>query len=137
MKIDLDYLKQLLEAFEASETPYIYLSDVVKTTPIRFDDALIFHMDILSDKGLICQQNGDTDFGFRMGLNGHVMRNIVPLRLTAEGHEFLTALKDKEVWTALKNNFKEASIGTLAEAGKSLLKAFTKKKVQDLTGLEF
>lgn len=136
MKVDLDYLKQLLEAFEASEKPYVSLDDIFEKTSLRFDDALIFHLQILNDKSLICQQDGTPGFGVFYTMCGGATYAGVPLRLTAEGHEFLDALKNKEVWKTLKENFKEDSIGTLKEVSKSLLMGFIKKKAHDVIGVD-
>lgn len=52
----------------------------------------------------------------------------VPLRLTASGHDFLEAIRNKEVWATLKSGFKDASIGTLVTVSKKLLnRALTKQ----------
>ncbi len=52
----------------------------------------------------------------------------VPLRLTASGHDFLEAIRNKEVWATLKSGFKDASIGTLVTVSKELLnRALTKQ----------
>ncbi len=41
-------------------------------------------------------------------------------KLTAEGHDFLEAIRNKEVWSTLKTGFKDASIRTLVTVSKEL-----------------
>jgi ABC-type sulfate transport system permease component len=57
---------------------------------------------------------------------------VLPLRLTARGHEFIEALRNKEVWVTIKRSFKEASISTLWNVSQKLIEAYTKKKIEAL-----
>lgn len=61
---------------------------------------------------------------------------VVPLRLTAFGHEFLEALRNSQVWGTIKSEFKDASIGTLWRVSKDLLEAYTKRKISSLLGTD-
>jgi hypothetical protein len=54
------------------------------------------------------------------------MWSVIPLRLTAQGHEFLEALHNSKVWGMIKTKFKDASLGTLALAAKLALEEGTK-----------
>jgi hypothetical protein len=56
----------------------------------------------------------------------------IPLRLTAQGHQFIEALRNKEVWATLKRDFKDASVNTLWDVSKKLLEGYTKKKIEAL-----
>ncbi|KDX77915.1 hypothetical protein AB63_4039 [Escherichia coli 2-222-05_S1_C3] len=60
----------------------------------------------------------------------------VPLRLTARGHDFIADLRQKEVWQAIKTNFKDEGISTLMSVSKSLAKGFARKKIKDITGID-
>nr|WP_249941517.1 DUF2513 domain-containing protein [Escherichia coli] len=60
----------------------------------------------------------------------------VPLRLTARGHDFIADLRQKDVWQAIKTNFKDEGISTLMSVSKSLAKGFAKKKIKDITGID-
>ena len=135
MKIDHDYLKGLLEAFEASPDP---VTDILslKDAGYDYDDRqFIFHMGILEDKCLVQRDDGDAGFGMVRGIDGHTSWAVLPLRLTANGHEFIEALRNKQVWATIKRDFKEAGIDTLWQVSKDLLEGYTKKKIVALTGV--
>lgn len=61
---------------------------------------------------------------------------VAPLRLTAEGHDFIEDLKKKEVWEAVKSNFKEEGLSSLVTVTRSLAEGFAKKKIRDITGID-
>lgn len=121
MKIDLDYLKGLLEAFQAAPKPTTNIQELRERGFDHENDRFWFHMKILEDKGLIKNEKG-FGLGYSQGINGDVMVSVVPLRLTADGHDFLEALRNKTVWAKIKSNFQEVSIDTLVEIAKELLK---------------
>jgi len=86
---------------------------------------------ILEDQKLVKSATGN-GLGFRIGASGDVHWSVVPLRLTAFGHEFLEALRNNEVWNTIKAEFKDASIGTLWRVSKELLEGYARKKVTSL-----
>ncbi|MDP2607735.1 MULTISPECIES: DUF2513 domain-containing protein [unclassified Oceanobacter] len=133
MKIDQEYLKGLLEAFEASNTP---TTDIKKLEHAGFsyqEDKFIFHLSILADQNFVEREQGH-GLGYLKGADGNISWSEVPLRLTAAGHEFLEALRNSEVWDTIKSEFKDASIGTLCRVSKDLFEGYTKKKVTSLLG---
>jgi hypothetical protein len=135
MKVDQEYLKGLLEAFEAAESP---TTNILELKEKGFDygkNEFIFHLQVLSDQSFIEMENG-SGLGFHKGADGNVSWSVAPLRLTAQGHDFISALRNKEVWNTLKSEFKDASIGTLWSVSKQLLEGYTKKKVMALIGAE-
>ncbi|RAP58134.1 DUF2513 domain-containing protein [Oleiagrimonas sp. MCCC 1A03011] len=135
MKIDHDYLKGLLEAFEASPDPITDINSL-RASGYDYDNRqFIFHMGILEDKCLVQRDDGDAGFGMVRGIDGHISWSVLPLRLTANGHEFIEALRNKQVWATIKKDFKEASIETLWQVSKDLLEGYTKKKIATLTGV--
>src|SRR5664279_4892716 len=89
MKIDHDYLKKLLEACQASEKPSFNIEDL-KAAGLDYNDAKFeFHRAILDDKGFIQQDDGDPGFGLTKSIDGFLSWAVLPLRLTASGHDFL------------------------------------------------
>ncbi|NLU14783.1 MAG: DUF2513 domain-containing protein [Serratia liquefaciens] len=129
MKIDHDYLKGLLEAFEASNHPQ---TDITELNELGFDcrtDDFVFHMRLLEDRGLMSRSDGRSGFGMVETLDGQFHWAVMPLRLTASGHDFIEALRNKEVWSALKSGFKDASMGTLVTVSKQLLDRALKKQL--------
>ena len=132
MKIEHDYLKALLEAFESSEIPTTDIKELDRAGVLVDEDKFIFHMQILDDKGLITRNDGDPGFGLYRSADGINSWAVVPLRLTANGHEFIEAIKNKEVWSVIKKEFKDASIDTLWKVSKDLLEGYLQKKIQGL-----
>ncbi|HEY2034436.1 MAG TPA: DUF2513 domain-containing protein [Rhizomicrobium sp.] len=132
MKIDQEYLKNLLEACQASEKPTFDIEDL-KAAGFDYNDKQFeFHMAILTDQGFIAQDDGDSGFGLTKSLDGFLSWSVLPLRLTASGHQFVEALSNEEVWAAIKRGFKDASITTLKTVSLKLLDAYAKKKIDDL-----
>lgn len=132
MKIDQDYLKGLLEAFEASDSPD---TDIDRLHEQGFDcetDAFVFHMRLLEDRGLITRTDGESGFGVIESLDGMVHWAVLPLRLTALGHDFLDALRNQEVWSTLKTGFKDASMGTLMTVSKELFNRALSKQLDKI-----
>jgi repressor of nif and glnA expression len=135
MKIDQEYLKEMLEAFQSAENPTTDIQELEQKGLKYLENAFIFHLQILADQGFVQREQGD-GLGYRKGAQGDVLWSVVPLRLTAQGHEFIEALKHSEVWDTIKSEFQDASIGTLWKVSKGLLEGYTKKKVEALIGSE-
>ncbi len=135
MKIDQEYLKKLLEAFEAAEGPVTDIRALQDAGLDYEDDAFVFHFELLNDQSLIAREDGKRGFGFTRGLSGHSSWVVTPLRLTAAGHEFLEALRDKEVWSTLKTSFKDASLATMVKVATTVLEAVVKTKVNKAMGI--
>lgn len=140
MRIDQQYLKDLLIAFEDTDGPDTMLDDLSKSGFQNDDANFIFHMRLLHDNGLIVRVDGKAGFGHEMSLNlGEGVSYYwldTPLRLTARGHDFIADLRQQEVWQTIKTNFKDEGISTLMGLSKSLAMGFAKKKVKELTDLD-
>ena len=134
MKIDLDYLKGLLEAFEASSEPTTDIEQL-KDAGFDYNDKLfIFHMRILADRNLVEQPDGEFGFGAILGVDGQISWSVLPLRLTSAGHEFVAALRNKEVWATINTNLKDGRINTLLDISKKLMEAYTTRKLEQILG---
>ena len=136
MKIDHEYLKGLLIAFEDSPTPD---TDVMELKERGYDfeaPKFIFHMRLLDDQSLIQRTDGEPGFGFSQYFSGTTYYSVTPLRLTSKGHDFISELRQKEVWNTVKTNFKDAGITTLIEISKQLAQGFAKQKIKSITGID-
>ncbi|MFW1382934.1 DUF2513 domain-containing protein [Vibrio parahaemolyticus] len=133
MKIDKEYLKELLEAFESAERPTTNITELEAKGFHYDDDKFVLHTDILIDKGYI-QSFGikSRGVGYTLMGNGERSWSVVPLRLTAYGHDFIESLNEPNVWDEIQSNFKEASFDTMVSVAKDLAKGFAKKKVKSL-----
>jgi hypothetical protein len=134
MKIDHDYLKKLLETCQGSSTPTFNIEYLVDHGIDYHDFQFEFHMKLLDDQGFIEQDDGDSGFGLYKSLDGMASWAVLPLRLTATGHQFAEGLANKEVWAAIKTGFKDASLSTLKRIVPQLIDAYAKKKIDNLIG---
>ncbi|HDG1704604.1 TPA: DUF2513 domain-containing protein [Kluyvera ascorbata] len=132
MKIDQEYLKGLLEAFEASDTPDTDINELNERGFNCETDEFLFHMRLLEDRQLITRTDGRDGFGAVESLDGMVHWAVMPLRLTAIGHDFLDALRNQEVWATLKTGFKDASMGTLMTVSKELFNRALAKQLDKI-----
>ncbi|HGK7507613.1 TPA: DUF2513 domain-containing protein [Kluyvera cryocrescens] len=132
MKIDQEYLKGLLEAFEASDTPDTDINELNERGFNCETDEFLFHMRLLEDRQLITRTDGRDGFGAVESLDGMVHWAVMPLRLTAIGHDFLDALRNQEVWSTLKTGFKDASMGTLMTVSKELFNRALAKQLDKI-----
>jgi hypothetical protein len=134
MKIDQDYLKDILSTFEDADTAAIELSCFQPLMDLDMEK-FIFHIKILEDQYFVESRDGNDDLGFIYTLDGSVHWANNHLRLTASGHEFIEALKNEQVWETIKTNFKDSSAETLWSVSKQLLEGYAKKKVETLLGI--
>ena len=132
MNIDQDYLKKLLEACQASDKPTFDIAGL-KEAGFNYNHSQFeFHMSILNDRGLIERDDGDPGFGLYKGADGFLSWSVLPLRLTASGHEFIEALSNTQVWAAIKHSFRNASLATLQTASQELLAGLTYNTVNNI-----
>ncbi len=131
MKIDQEYLKRLLEAFEAADKPTTDIDELKDRGFDHDDDKFIFHFQLLADQDLIRPEDGNS-LGYVKSADGIVSWATIPLRLTAKGHEFIEALRNSEVWATIKSNFKDASLGSLLNISKELLDGYVKRKISSI-----
>ena len=128
MKIDQEYLREILNAFIESPRSFVWVADIVDKG-IEIDDKFLFHIQILEDQHFVECLDKKSEIGYEITLGGHFEWKSRPLRLTASGHEFTEAINRPEIWEILKVEFKDASLSTLKSTATSLLVAFAKKQV--------
>lgn len=133
MTPDQDYLKKLLETCEAAPAPIFDISELQAAGfDYESDPQFVFHMNILNDLGLIERDDREPGFGLERGVDGYMSWGALPLRLTAQGHQFIGALRNKEVWAAIKRDFKDVSVNTLLDVSKKLLEGYIRRKIEGL-----
>lgn len=130
MQIDYDYLKQLLEAFAGAPGPTTDIHELQERgIPIN-DPQFLFHMEILQDKGLIGQPDGSRGIGVVRSVDGFVSWGAIPLRLTADGHEFLDGMRNENAMAVVKRDFKAAGIDTVKTVFRTILDESAKVAVR-------
>lgn len=125
MKIDIDYLKTILDKFVESENQYIETSIF---NEFLEDENFLFHWDILLDKGLIVNSKGELGKFYEINLSNDKSYWYTKIRLNAYGYDFYQALKDQEFRNKIKNGLTDVSIDTLLSLGKK----YIDKKVDTL-----
>ncbi len=128
MKIDQEYLREILNAFIESPRSFVWVADILDKG-IEIDDKFLFHIQILEDQHFVECLDKKSEIGYEITLDGQFEWKSRPLRLTASGHEFTEAINRPEIWEILKAEFKDASLSTLKSTAASLLLAFAKKQV--------
>ncbi|BCI77694.1 DUF2513 domain-containing protein [Vibrio cholerae] len=144
MKIDLDYLSKILKVFLDSANAHVNVNDISsagiavqsETENNKLDEQFLFHFQILVENRLISNRELVTGslqpLGINFGAAGHVTLNVADLRLTQCGHDFASALNNKEVLQKLKSELKDAPFKTVFEGSQKLLQHFFKKKLDSL-----
>ncbi|MEI8609347.1 DUF2513 domain-containing protein [Enterovibrio sp. Hal110] len=112
MRIDIEYIKKILDAVQNHDKPDFTINlDEIKPLWVNNEklDKLVFHMEIMEDQGLIESSTNISGIGFqRMGGRGGFSVSIIPLRLTARGHQFASDLSKPGVIEKLTTTFKDA-----------------------------
>lgn len=128
MKIDQDYLKDILNTFLESPRSFVWVADIMDKG-IAMDDKFLFHMQILEDQHFIECLDKTSQLGYEITLGGAFKWQSRPLRLTASGHEFVEAINRSEIWDIIRQEFKDSSLSTLKSAASTLLMALAKKQL--------
>lgn len=117
MKIDIEYLKKILDKFLESDTQYINTSvfeDFLE------DEKFLFHWDILLDKKVIVNSQGDLG-KFYSRTTTDINYWDIKVRLNDNGYNFYEAIKDNKFRNKIKKDFKNISIETLGLVAKKFL----------------
>lgn len=144
MKIDLDYMAQLLNAFVESDRAFISFDDFAKAG-IELNEAdskevshkLMAHLHYALDCQLIGKETGPAytleDIGIKRFMSeGYQWIPGTQIRLTSNGYDFQKALSNTEVLERLKTEFKDAPFKAIFEGGQKLLEHAFKKKIDNL-----
>jgi hypothetical protein len=125
MRIDPEYLKQLLTAFQDSPNTFTDIRELEEGGIDYQATVFEFHLLALGDQGFIAGTSGRAELGMSYGAGGDLMWSVVPLRLTAQGQAFSDAINHSEIMATIKEKFIGASISTIATAAFAMLKAET------------
>ena len=127
MKIDVDYLKSILDKFIESKNQYINTQIFNSLLCDEYIEKFSFHWDILLDKNLILFSNGNLAKFIKRDSQGNITINHQAVRLNDFGYKFYEALKEKEFLNKIKSNFKNISMDTLFK----IANKFLENKVMD------
>ena len=126
MKIDVNYIKQILEILEAFDSPTMYSKDLYdkmhEIAPSNDNDGkFIKHIWDLRDLGAI--ESNNCDMGFRQGANGDWVMNGCFYRLTVRGQQLLDVMRNDTWWKRIKSSGKEITVELLKQAPSIIIDA--------------
>lgn len=121
MRPDADYIKRLLTAFQDSPCPVTDIEELEKLGLYYQTDEFYFHLRLLHDQGFVERDDGEGDLGVERNLDGDYSWSVLPLRLTAAGHEFAEALNNGKAYEAVKNSL-SGSLGTMRDIAVAVVK---------------
>ncbi len=138
MRINIEYLKDLLAAIQDHDMPDFYLNDegishFYGDKPDEINNA-IFHLEILRDEGLLQNSSGGSDIGFKRGADGYITPSDIQLRLTSQGHQFAADLCKPGVFEQLNTTFRDLGPGETVKAVFKLGAKAVDAKLQALIG---
>jgi hypothetical protein len=129
MKPDAEYLKQLLTAFRDAPNPTTDIKEL-ECAGLSLDDPKFeFHMMLLQDGRFIESESSAGGIGLSKSADGLIQWSVIPLRLTASGHEFAEAMGSSKALQTLKKSFVGASISTMRDVAVTIIKAEIAKHV--------
>lgn len=135
MRISIKYIKSLLDIILDHEKPDFRI-DHPQIKPLWENDEkldeLVFHMEILEDQGLVEPAIDASSIGFRRSGNGQFIVSVIPLRLTALGHQFASDLSKPGVIEKLTTSFKEAGPSEAVKVVFALGKKALEDKLEDV-----
>lgn len=144
MRIDIDYLSKILDVFLEADTSHIDLLTIrdagisfeSSESSGRFDQKFLFHIQIALENALISDKDlrvsGLKTVGISIGMNGRGTISAVPIRLTQRGHNFASAIHNKEILEKLKSGLKDAPFKVIFEYSQKLMQHYSKKKLDKL-----
>lgn len=121
MKRDMDLVREILLAVEASESPDGWIT---LELPERAPAELSYHVMLLHEAGMLIGMDLST-------LDGTEWQ---PERLTYQGHEFLDTIRDSEVWKRTKAGAEQAGVASVAFVW-DLAKAYGKQVIGERLGI--
>lgn len=118
MRVDYDYLKQILDICLDSELPTVDWDSFSALTS-KNEHKFVFHLEIMVDRKLIesCSKNGSMGIEREHDAYGVC---IIPWRLTANGHDFASSLTKPGVLTTIKEKFKTEGLSVVIDIAKSM-----------------
>ena len=117
MKRDDDYLRELMLRYEADQDWLFIMPGVTKDASYE-ERKECYHVLQMMDVGFATQVGKNT------------------FRITAQGHDYLDAIRDQGIWEKTKAVVAETGSNATLEIVKALALGFLKKKISQNTGIE-
>jgi len=133
MKTDYDTIKKLLDIFLTSDSTFITLDDLVAGSDAGIiDESFLFHFLLIVENGLVSNHklecSSPRSVGLSFALNGHILTNKVPIRLTQSGIDLANALNQKPVLERIKRELADAPFEFVKTAAGKIFSKFLSEK---------
>jgi DNA-binding IclR family transcriptional regulator len=122
MKPDPDYIKRLLVAFQDAPEPTTDIEELKQQGLSYEDSQFYFHLRLLRDQGFVEREDGEYGLGVQTMSAGNHSWSIVPLRLTASGHEFAEAMGHSKAFAAVKSSLVTSSLSIMRDVAVAAFK---------------
>ncbi len=141
MRIELQYLSKLLNVFLDAKQAHVTLPAFenagisIYSKDHNLDESFIFHAQLLVENGLVSDKDLRCESLKTLGISFNKSGATVfekEIRLTQKGHDFATALSNKEVLSKLKSELSDAPFRVLFDGSQKLLEHFLTKKLDAL-----
>ena len=129
MRIDYEYIKDMLDIFQSAPEPTLTCIHFVH--PNESQEAVnkyAFHLQILHDKGLVVGVPEKNNLGLIHTMKGFGLSRS-RIRLTNAGHEFAINLNKPGVIEFIKEKVKDEGLGAVIDIAKDLGSGYLKKKL--------
>lgn len=126
MKRDWQVVREILTRIEADELGEFVRSGGYKDMPLALSDAdFLGHIEIMEEAGIIknCAVRRDASGKF----TGYSLEGVY---ITMQGHDLLDALRDKAVWSRVKQSAKQAGVSLSWEFIKAAVPLIIKKAAE-------
>jgi hypothetical protein len=117
MKLDLTYIKDILNVVNNSEDDYVELDEII--TKLNTTDETLkklrHHLRLLCESGFL-QSSDMINFGFKAALNNQVfINNHTSFYFTMDGYNLLESLNNNTLFDKISNGLKDLGIETLKQ----------------------
>ena len=124
MKLDIDYLRELLFELESCENIIMY---VMGDRPSSISD------DDTSSARIYDRENDKKSYHLRLLQEAKYLHNF---RLTLEAHDFIEIVRGQDIWEETKNAISETGGHATLKMVESLAEGFLKKKISKHSGID-
>jgi len=119
MKLDIDYIKEILTKIENVDSDRIRLGELMKSFDIKDDEnekfsKLYLHLRILYDEGFL--ETTSNSFPIKEGANEHTNYNSgAKIGITLNGYRLLDSLRSDKLSVKIKDTLKNIGIESLKQ----------------------
>ena len=123
MKPNPEYTRKLLTAFEDAPKPTTDIRELQERGVDYRSDEFVFHMQLLEDNGYVQREDAEPGFGLVRSVDGFCSWCVLPLRLTASGHEFAEAMESEHGFQAVKKSLIKSSLRIMKDVAVGAFRA--------------